>query len=100
MVAAAPRLDPRLLDELDALARSAANAAEIRRALVLQARKLDVPPPSYEHVRRLVTLVRLEIAEEDEQASEVLPVALRAAVGLEHGNEILRVARGERRRRR
>jgi hypothetical protein len=95
---AAPRLDPRLVDRLERAARGAATVADIRRQLVVVARDLDVPPPSYEHVRRLVGLVRLERAWATEAA--VLPVAVDVFLGREHGSELLRVAHGERRRRR
>jgi hypothetical protein len=97
MTAAAPRLDPRLRARLEKLARSTATAAEIRRALVSQARDLAIPAPSYEHVRRLVALRRIELEERHQTA--VLPVVLRVALGAEHGNEALRVARGGRVRR-
>ena len=94
---AAPRLDARLIGSLEDLARTAATFAEIRRALVVRACELGIPPPSYEHVRRLVTLRRVELEALEETA--VLPVVLRVAIGAEHGNELLRVARGGRRRR-
>jgi len=97
MPSAAPRIDPRVLEDLNALARTQASAAEIRRSLVLRSRELDVPPPSYEHVRRLVILRRLEA--ELAEASAVLPVVVDVALGLEHGSELVRVARGGRRRR-
>jgi hypothetical protein len=90
-------LDERLIDHLEHLARGSATPAEIRRALVVRSRELGIPPPSYEHVRRLVALIRIEM--EIVRESDVLPVILRVAVGAEHGNELLRVARGERRRR-
>jgi len=84
-----------LIARLEQLAHGNATAAEIRRALVARSRELDIPPPSYEHVRRLVLGRRIET--ETARESAVLPVVLRAAVGLEHGNEVLRVARGGRR---
>jgi hypothetical protein len=86
-----------VLDDLEALARTKASPAEIRRVLVLRSRELEIPPPSYEHVRRLVSICRLEAASREE--SEVLPVLLDVALGLEHGNELVRVARGQKRRR-
>lgn len=92
-----PSLDARLIGSLEDLARTASTFAEIRRVLVAQARELGIPPPSYEHVRRLVTLKRIELEALGESA--VLPVVLRVAIGAEHGNEALRVARGGRRRR-
>ena len=60
--------------------------------------ELDVPGPSYEHVRRLVTLERLDFQATQELAA--LPVLVDVMLGREHGNELLRVARGGRRRRR
>jgi hypothetical protein len=97
MTAAAPRLHPQLVERLERLARSQATVADIRRALVVLARELNVPPPSYEHVRRLVLRRRQEIEVASESA--VVPDVLKVAVGAEHGNELLRVARGGRRRR-
>jgi hypothetical protein len=96
VTAAAPRLDRQLIELLEALARKPGSAAEIRRALVVRARELDIPPPSYEHVRRLVSLARLEL---EATKSDVLPVLIDVAIGMEHGSELVRVARGERRRR-
>ena len=50
-------------------------------------------------MRRLVALRRLEV--ELERESEILPLIVDVALGVEHGNELLRVARyGERRQRR
>jgi hypothetical protein len=97
LTTSAPRLDGRLLARLEKLARGPATPAEIRRDLVTRARELDLAPPSYEHVRRLVTLRRIELEELRESA--VLPVVLRVAIGAEHGNEALRVAQGGRVRR-
>jgi hypothetical protein len=91
VVASAPRLDERLIEQLERLAPSDATAAEIRRRLVSRARELEIPPPSYEHVRRLVAAHRLE--REIELASAVLPTVVDVALGVKHGNELLRVAR-------
>jgi hypothetical protein len=98
MTPAAPRLHQQLIELLEALAQGQASVAEVRRALVVRARELDTPPPSYEHVRRLVSLTRLEL--EAIPKSDVLPVLIDVALGLEHGSELVRVARGERRSRR
>jgi hypothetical protein len=87
--AAAPRLDPRLVDLLERLARSEASYAEIRRGLVARARELGIPPPSYEHVRRLVTRYRLD----RELEPTIVPVAVGVALGTRHGNELVRALR-------
>jgi len=86
---AAPRLDPRLIDRLERLARKDLSHAEIRRSLVVRASELGIPPPSYEHVRRLVLARRLE----RESESGTLPVALAVAIGTSHGNELLHAVR-------
>jgi hypothetical protein len=87
--AAAPRLDHRLADLLERLARSDASYAEIRRGVVARARELGIPPPSYEHVRRRVT--RYRVARELEPT--ILPVAAGVALGTRHGNELVRALR-------
>jgi hypothetical protein len=92
----APRLDARLVRHLYTLARTDRTFAEIRRELTGLAVELRVPPPSYEHVRRLVTLERLDL--EAARESAILPVVVDVMLGREHGNELLRVARGGRRR--
>jgi hypothetical protein len=97
VTAAAPRLDARLRKRLASLARTDSTFAEIRRELTHIAGELGVPPPSYEHVRRLVTLERLDL--EVARDSAVLPVVVDVMLGREHGNEMLRVARGGTRRR-
>jgi hypothetical protein len=99
MVSSAPRVDDRLLALLEHLARTSSTPAEIRRLIVARARELGIAPPSYEHIRRIVTTSREERAIELERQSEVLPVLARTMVGAEHGNELVRVARGERPRR-
>jgi hypothetical protein len=88
-----------MVAELERLAAGPSSAAEIRRALVRRARALGVAPPSYEHVRRLVVTVRIDHDLEAERAAEILTVVANVAVGFEHGSEMVRVARGERRRR-
>jgi hypothetical protein len=98
VVAAAPRLDLRLRDELESLAQGPATAAEIRRALAVTALAIGVPPPSYEHVRRLVLESRM--ASEEQPDSEILPLIVDVALGIEHGNELMRVTRGGKRHRR
>jgi hypothetical protein len=89
MPLAAPRLDPRLLERLERLARSGQSVAEVRRALVALALDLGVPPPSYEHVRRLVTTRRIE----RESERELLPIVVGVATGTRHGNELLHAVR-------
>ena len=96
MTVSAPRLDARIVERLERLASGSSSPAEIRRVLVVQARELRLAPPCYEHVRRLVTLRRLEASLERESA--ILPLIVDVALGVEHGTELLRVARGERRR--
>jgi hypothetical protein len=86
---AAPRLDPRLIAQLERLARKEFSPAEIRRSLVVRASALGIPPPSYEHVRRLVIARRIE----REAESETLQIALAVALGTSHGNELLRAVR-------
>ena len=98
MVAAAPRLDARVLRRLESLASEATSVAEIRRALVVTSREIGVAPPSYEHVRRLVIERRAIIAEARD--ADVLPLIVDVALGVQHGNELVRVARGGRARRR
>ena len=66
--------------------------------MVVTAREIGVPPPSYEHVRRLVREARAVMEEEGE--SDILPLIVDVALGIEHGNELKRVARGGRRHRR
>jgi len=85
MTASAPRLDPRLVERLEQLERSELSFAEIRRTLVVRAREFDVPPPSYEHVRRLVTRRRIE----REVTAEVRALALGVAVGTRHPADLL-----------
>jgi len=95
MPAAAPRLHPRVLARLERLERSDLHYAEIRRGLVVLARELGVPPPSYEHVRRLAKQRRLARVPE----GEVLRVVVGVALGTRHGNELLHAVRtGESRR--
>lgn len=89
MPAAAPRLDPRLIECLERLERKNLPYAEIRRALVVRARELVVPPPSYEHVRRLAKEQRLD----REAEPAILPVAIGVALGTRHGNELLTAIR-------
>jgi hypothetical protein len=84
---AAPRLDPRLVDRLESLARSPASFAEIRRELVARALDLEIPPPSYEHVRRLVTRHRLE------REATIVPIVVGVALGARHGNELVNALR-------
>jgi hypothetical protein len=62
--------------------------------------ELDLAPPSYEHVRRLVAVERLHRELEVQSSSEILPLAVDVAFGIEHGNELVRVASGGKRRRR
>ena len=50
----APRIPPRLLDEVERLARRSLPIAEINRLVGASARRLDLPKPSYEQVRALV----------------------------------------------
>jgi hypothetical protein len=90
MPAAAPRLDPRLIDRLENLARKELSYAEIRRMLVVRATELGLPPPSYEHIRRLVLTCRAQ----RESEAEMLPLALAVALGTSHGNELLSAVRG------
>jgi hypothetical protein len=100
VVTSAPRIDHRLNHVLERLAASNLTPAEIRRELVNRGRELGLAAPSYEHVRRLVTEIRLERSIELEQASEVLPVVAGVVLGTTHASEIVRVAHGERPRRR
>ena len=88
-------MDDRLVELLERQARSTSTPAEIRRALAARARELELAPPSYEHVRRLVAARREERAIELEGPAEVLPVVARMMVGAAHGSELVRVARGE-----
>jgi hypothetical protein len=91
MTAAAPRLDHRLLRQLDDLARTSDSAAEIRRKLATSARNLGIPPPSYEHVRRLVARRRDGL----QAASGYLPIALEVGIGARHGSDLVRAMSGE-----
>jgi hypothetical protein len=86
---ASPRLDPRLVDRLGQLARRDLAYAEIRRTLVARALELGIPPPSYEHVRRLTKQARLD----RESESPILPIAIGVSIGTRHGNELLHAAR-------
>ena len=92
---AAPRLDARLRARLEHLAAGTGSAAEIRRALVSLAADVGVPPPSYEHVRRLVRDVRSDQDSDPGVGEVVLDVML----GTRHGTDFLRRSRGERVRR-
>lgn len=85
MPASAPRLDPRLLDTLEKLVRSDQSYAEIRRSLVVRARELGIPPPSYEHVRRLAGRRRIE----REETAVIRALALGVAVGTRHPADLL-----------
>lgn len=98
MPSAAPRLHPRIVEQIDRLARGDQSVADIRRTLVVRSIELSIPPPSYEHVRRLVARRRLEL--EAASSDALLPVAVDVALGIEHGSEFLRVAGGQPRRRR
>jgi hypothetical protein len=91
MTAAAPRVDHRLLRQLDDLAQTSESAAEIRRKLATRARNLGVPPPSYEHVRRLVARRRDALR----AAAGYLPIALEVGIGARHGSDLVRVMSGE-----
>jgi hypothetical protein len=85
MPTSAPRLDARLRERLDRLARSGLSYAEIRRGLVVRARELDIPPPSYEHVRRLARQRRLE----RELQTGIRTIALEVAVGARPPTDLL-----------
>ena len=50
----APRISPRLLDEIERLSRRSAPIAEINRSVGRAAARLGLPKPSYEQVRALV----------------------------------------------
>jgi hypothetical protein len=91
MPASAPRLDPRLLDRLEKLARSDLSFAEIRRKLVVRAGELGIPPPSYEHVRRLAGRQRIE----RESTADIRALALAVAVGTRHPADLLVALKGE-----
>src|SRR5437588_6405845 len=79
VVVAAPRLDPRLLEALERFERWTRSVAEIRRSLVRLAHSLGLPPPSYEHVRRLVRARRIRRAEQEPGIADVaLDVMFRA----------------------
>lgn len=94
MPSAAPRLDPALIAELERLSLTRASPAVIRRSLVAVAFEHGLAPPSYEHVRRLVALKRLERDLESQRAAEVLEVGLDVALGIAHGSEFVHVMRG------
>ncbi|CAN5747325.1 hypothetical protein BH18ACT13_BH18ACT13_06070 [soil metagenome] len=85
MPVSAPRLDPRLLERLESLERSDLSFAEIRRSLVVRARELDIPPPSYENVRRLAGHRRIE----REITAEIRSLAISVAVGARHPADLL-----------
>ncbi|MDQ3381150.1 MAG: hypothetical protein M3546_12680 [Actinomycetota bacterium] len=85
MPLSAPRLDRRLLERLENLERSDLSFAEIRRSLVVLARELDIPPPSYENVRRLATRRRIE----RELTAEIRALALSVALGTRHPADLL-----------
>ena len=85
MPVSAPRLDPRLLESLEDLERSDLSFAEIRRSLVVRAQELDVPPPSYENVRRLAGRRRIE----REITADIRALALSVAVGARHPADLL-----------
>ena len=91
-------MDPRLVELLTRLAASRARPADIRRALVAESRELRIAPPSYEHVRRLVQAIRSDREVDHDSACHVMPVAIDVLLGFEHGSELVRVGRGERRR--
>ena len=100
MTAAAPRIDDRLRDELRRLAHGRASAADARRALVRRARELELAPPSYEHVRRLLAAERFEHRLARERTTEIVEAAARVAFGFEHGTSLPGVMQGAPRRRR
>jgi hypothetical protein len=85
MPVSAPRLDPRLLQRLEYLERSDLSFAEIRRSLVVRARELGIPPPSYEHVRRLAGRRRIE----REITADIRALALGVATGSRHPADLL-----------
>ena len=85
MPVSAPRLDPRLLTELEELERRDLSFAEIRRGLVARSRELEIPPPSYEHVRRLAWRLRIE----RESTAEFRALALGVAIGARHPGYLL-----------
>lgn len=85
MPVSAPRLDPRLLDRLDDLERSDLSFAEIRRSLVIRARELGIPPPSYETVRRLAGRRRIE----REITADIRGRAIGVAIGTRHPAELV-----------
>jgi len=58
MLEFAPRIPPRLLDEIERLARKHAPIAEINRLVGAAAVRMSLPKPSYEQVRVLVHLAR------------------------------------------
>ncbi len=89
MPASAPRLDPRLVERLERLERSDLSFAEIRRRLVIRARELEIPPPSYEHVRRLAWRSRIE----RESNAEIRALALEVAIGSRHPGYLLAALR-------
>ena len=85
MPLSAPRLDPRLLERLENLERSDLSFAEIRRSLVVLAREFDIPPPSYETIRRLATRQRIE----REITADIRGLALSVALGTRHPADLL-----------
>ena len=89
MPASAPRLRRPLTKRLERLARTDSSFADIRRELVLYARSAGIAPPSYEHVRRLVTAARLQ----REVENELRDLAIGVALGTTHGNELVNALR-------
>ncbi len=91
MPASAPRLDPRVLEMLGELERRDLTFAEIRRSLVIRARELNVPPPSYEHVRRLARRQRIE----REVTADIRALALGVAIGTRHPADLVVALRSD-----
>ncbi len=58
MLEFAPRIPPRLLDEIERLSRRHVPIAEINRLVGAAAARMSLPKPSYEQVRVLVHLAR------------------------------------------
>jgi hypothetical protein len=76
MVAAAPRMDPRLRRLACRLGRRRLATADVHRAVGGYASRIGVPRPSYEQVRLLVNEARIQYAARRVAAELILDVEL------------------------
>jgi hypothetical protein len=76
MVAAAPRIDPRLLRLARRLGRRRLPTADVHRAVGSYASSLGVPRPSYQQVRLVVNEARMKHAARRAAAQLVLDIEL------------------------